>query len=84
MEHHHIFVHVNKIQERCRVPGRLLVVPIKLVIPMHAADLHSVFGIHTHNDAVNIHPCTLILLSMQTSNGLKHSIAQCQHSHYTS
>ena len=77
MEHHHILVHVNKIQERCRVPGRLLVVPrdkkSSWSYQCTAADLHSVFGIHTHNDAVNIHPCTLILLSMQTSNGLKHS-----------
>ena len=34
----HIHVHVNKVQEQCRVCGRLLVAPrgkIKAVIPMH-------------------------------------------------
>ena len=58
MEH----VHVNKVQERCRVCGRLLVAPRdkkarqSYQCTEFSADLHSVFGIDTHNDAVNIHP----------------------------
>ena len=58
-------VHVNKVQEQCRVCGRLLVVPRdkksrwSYQCTEFAADLHSVFGIDTHNDAVNIHPLVI-------------------------
>ena len=71
MEH----VHVNKVHERCRVCGCLLVASRdkkarqSYQCTEFSADLHLVFGIDTHNDVVNIHP----LLSMQTSYASKHS-----------
>ena len=77
MEH----VHVNKVQERCRVCGRLLVAPRdkkarqSYQCTEFSADLHSVFGIDTHNDAVNIHPLKFCKQVMDGS-----ILAQCQHS----
>ena len=74
MEH----VHVNKVQERCRVCGRLLVAPRdknarqSYQYTEFSADLHSVFGIDTHNDAVNIHPLKFCY-RCKTSYGWKHS-----------
>ena len=61
MEHHHIHVHVNKIQERCRGCGRLLVAPREIrnqgghTNTQFAADVHSVFG-----------RCTLSIWQMYT------------------
>ena len=46
-----------------------------------SADLHSVFGIDTHNDAVNIHPLKFCYRCKQVMDGS--ILAQCQHSHYT-
>ena len=84
MKHHHIHVQVNKVQERCRVCGRLLVVPKSrwsYQCTEFAADLHSVFGIDTHNDAVNIHPLKFCYRCKQV---MDRSIqAQCYHSQYT-
>ena len=83
MEH----VHVNKVQERCRVCGRLLVAPRdkkarqSYQCTEFSADLHSVFGIDTHNDAVNIHPLKFCYRCKQVMDGS--ILAQCQHSHYT-
>ena len=56
-------VHVNKVQERCRVCMWSLAWAPRdkksrrsYQCTEFAADLRSVFGIDTHNDAVNIHP----------------------------
>ena len=79
MEHHHIHVHVNKVQERCRVCGRLLVAPRdkksrrSYYCTEFAANLHSEFGIDTHNAAVDIHPLKFCYRRMQTSYRSKHS-----------
>ena len=83
MEH----VHVNKVQERCRVCGRLLVAPRdkkarqSYQYTEFSADLHSVFGIDTLNDAVNIHPLKFCYRCKQVMDGS--ILARCQHSHYT-
>ena len=80
-------VHVNKVQERCRVCGRLLVAPRdkkarqSYQCTEFSADLHSVFGIDTHNDAVNIHPLKFCYRCKQVMD--RSILAQCQHSHYT-
>ena len=83
MEH----VHVNKVQERCRVCGRLLVAPRdkkarqSYQCTEFSADLNLVFGIDTHNDAVNIHPLKFCYRCKQVMD--RSIVAQCQHSHYT-
>ena len=46
-----------------------------------AADLRSVFGIDTHNDAVNIHSLKFCYRFKQVID--RSILAQCQHSHYT-
>ena len=74
-------VHVNKVQEQCRVCGRLLVVPRdkksrwSYQCTEFAADLHSVFGIDTHNDAVNIHSLKFCYRCKQVMDGS--ILAQC-------
>ena len=65
MEHHHIHVHVNKVQEVC---GRLLVAPRdkksrRSYQCTEFADLQSVFGIDTPM-MLSTFPHALILLSM--------------------
>ena len=83
MEH----VHVNKVQERCRVCGRLLVAPRdkksrrSYQCTEFAADLHSVFSIDTHNDAINIQPLKFCYRCKQVMD--RSILAQCQYSHYT-
>ena len=67
--------------------GRLLVAPRdkkarqSYQCTEFSADLHSVFGIDTHNDAVNIHPLKFCYRCKQVMDGS--ILAQCQHSHYT-
>ena len=64
--------------------GRLLVAPRdkkskwSYQCTEFAADLRSVFGIDTHNDAVNIHPLKFCYQVFDQS-----ILAQCHNSHYT-
>ena len=64
--------------------GRLLVAPRdkksrrSYQCTEFSADLHSVFGIDTHNDAVNIHPLKFCYRCKQVMDGS--ILAQCQHS----
>ena len=84
MEHHHLYVQVNKVQERC---GHLLVVPRdkksrwSYQCTEFATDLHSAFGIHAHNDAVIIHSLKFCYQCKQVMD--RSILAQCQRSHYT-
>ena len=67
--------------------GRLLVAPWdkkarqSYQCTEFSADLHSVFGIDTHNDVVNIHPLKFCYRYKQVMD--RSILAQCQHSHYT-
>ena len=70
-----------------QVCGRLLVAPRdkkarqSYQCTEFSADLHLVFGIDTHNDAVNIHPLKFCYRCKQVMD--RSILAQCQHSHYT-